>query len=229
MSEEINSEAKKGVVVEFDFAVAKGAEILYRTTEELLKEAEIPFNKRIEAQYLAGGNYQGGLDEYFKVVKTKKTAQRAAKDLAMVFASALTAEFPAVVTEDFKAFVRRLLAKNLKVVIATRADIAVVSDAFSEFLDEPNFALYSETSAAYGSVKWDAWRRAAASNRLRSYTALAVPGSGFSVKGALLAGMGALAVINPHVEYQDFGGADEVVEVLDAAAADKVLRILKVK
>lgn len=229
MSEENISEAKKGVVVEFDFAVAKGAEILYKAAEALLTEAEIPFSPRIEAQYLAGGNYQGGFDEYFKVLKTKKTAQRAAKDLATAFAEALTAEFPAVVTEDFKAFVRRLLSKNLKVVIATRADMNVVRDAFSEFLDEPNFALYQETSAAYGCVKWDAWRRAAASNRLRSYTALAVPGSGFSVKGALLAGMGALAVTNPHVEYQDFGGSDEVVEKLDVSAADKALRILKVK
>lgn len=228
MSENVVAEVKKGVVVEFDFAVANGAELLYKATEALLKESEIPFSTRIEAQYLAGGNYQGGLDEYFRVVKTKKTAQRAAKDLAAAFANSLTAALPTAVTENFKEFVRKLLAKHLKVVIATRADMEVVREVFTEFLDDPNFALYQETSAAYGSVKWDAWRRAAASNRLRSYTALAVPGSGFSVKGALLAGMGALAVVNPHVEYQDFGGADEVVEVLDASAADKAIRILKV-
>lgn len=228
MTEENTAEVKKGVVVEFDFAVANGAELLYKTTEALLKEAEIPFSKRIEAQYLAGGNSQGGLDEYFKVVKTKKTAQRAAKDLAVAFAEALTAQFPGVVTDDFRAFVRKLIDKGVKVVISTRADLEVVKDAFQEFLDEPNFALYQETSMAYGSIKWDAWRRAAVSNHLRSCTALAVPGSGFSVKGALLAGMGSLAVINPHVEYQDFGGADEVVERLDASAADKAIRILKV-
>ena len=74
----------------------------------------------------------------------------------------------------------------------------------------------------------DAWRRAAASNRLRSYTAIAIAGSGFSVKGALLAGMGSIAVINDHVAYQDFGGADEVVDALDASVADIVFRALKV-
>lgn len=228
MSEEINAEGKKGVVIEFDFAVAKGAELLYKATETVLKEAEINFSPRIEAQYLAGGNYQGGLDEFFKTVKTKKTAQRVAKDIASAFADELTAALPSAVTEDFKAFLRKLLDKGLKVVIATRADLGVAREAFNDFLDDSNFALYQETSMAYGSVKWDAWRRAASSNRLRSYTALAVPGSGFSVKGALLAGMGSLAVINPHVEYQDFGGADDVVEVLDASAADKAIRILKV-
>lgn len=228
MAEEKNAEGKKGVVVEFDFAVAKGAEILYKTAAALLEEAEIPFNARIEAQHLAGGNYQGGLDEYFRTVKTKKTAQRAARDLAESFAAALTKAFPSSVTEDFKAFVRKLLSKGLKVVIATRADMDVAKTAFEEFLDSPNFALYQEISSAYGCVKWDAWRRAAASNRLRSYTAIAIAGSGFSVKGALLAGMGSIAVVNDHVAYQDFGGADEMVEKLDASAADIVFRVLKV-
>ncbi len=228
MSEEKAPEVNKGVVVEFDFAVVNGAELLYRATDELLKESEIPFSPRIEAQHLAGGNCQGGLDEYFKIVKTKKTAQRVAKDLAAAFAEALTKAAPAAVTGDFREFLRKLLAKGLKVVVATRADLDVVKEALAEFAEAPGFALYQETSSAYGCVKWDAWRRAAASNRLRSYTALAVAGSGFSVKGALLAGMGALAVINPHVEYQDFGGADDVVEKLDSAAADKACRILKV-
>lgn len=228
MSEEKNAEGKKGVVIEFDFAVANGAELLYNATAELLAEAEIPFSARIEAEHLAGGNYQGGLDEYFKTVKTKKTAQRAAKDLASAFADALTKAFPAAVTEDFKAFVRKLLGKGLKVVVSTRADLRVASEQLAEFTDDPNFAIYQETSMAYGSVKWDAWRRAASSNRLRSCTALAVPGSGFSVKGALLAGMGSIAVVNPHVAYQDFGGADEVVERLDASCADMAFRILKV-
>ena len=42
------------------------------------------------------------------------------------------------------------------------------------------------------------------------------------------AGMGSIAVVNDHVAYQDFGGADETVTALDAAAAKKVLEILRV-
>lgn len=228
MSEETKTEVKKGVVVEFDFAVLDGANILYKTAEALMKEYDIPFNARIEAQHLAGGNYQGGLDEYFHIAKTKKTAQKAAKDLADEFAAALTKALKRDgVSADFKAFLSRLLVKDLKVVIATRADMDVVKDAFTDFLDEANFALYQETSPAYGCVKWDAWRRAAVANRLRSYTAIAIPGSGFSAKSALLAGMGSLAVMNEHVAYQDFGGADYIVDKLDADAADKVLHLLK--
>ena len=59
-------EQKKGVIVEFDFAAMNGAELLYKTAETVLTEGEIPFDVRIEAQYLAGGNCLGGLTEYFE-------------------------------------------------------------------------------------------------------------------------------------------------------------------
>jgi hypothetical protein len=113
------------------------------------------------------------------------------------------------------------------VVISTRADIDAVKSAFEDVLDE-NVSLYQESSQTYGSVKWDAWRRACASNKLRNFTTVAIAGSGYSVKSALVAGMGALAVVNDHVAYQDFGGADDVVKSIDSRLADKVLSILKV-
>ncbi len=221
-------EQKKGVIVEFDFTAMNGAELLYKTMEKILVDNEIPFDTRAEAQYLAGGNYQGGLAEYFAVVKTKKTAAKAAKDIADAFRAALNTAVPKAVSPDFTAFVKALADKGVFVVISTRADLDAVKDAFAGLLGD-NVALYQETASTYGSVKWDAWRRACVSNRLRNFLTIAVTGSGFGVKSALLAGMGSVAVINDHVAYQDFGGADEAVDKLDAAAAAKILKILRVK
>ena len=124
-------------------------------------------------------------------------------------------------------FVQTLAAKGVKVVISTRADIEKVRPAFEGLLGE-NVVLHQETSATYGSVKWDAWRRACAMNKLRNFSTLAVTGSGFGVKSALVAGMGSVAVTSPHVAYQDFGGADEVVTELNASTAKSVLEILRV-
>ncbi|MGN0853938.1 MAG: HAD family hydrolase [Kiritimatiellia bacterium] len=220
-------EQRKGVIVEFDFAAMDGANLLYRTTKALLEANEIGFDPRAEAQHLAGGNYQGGLAEYFESVKTKKTAAKAAKDLSDGFVAALDAAIPHAVTPSFKAFVKTLADKGVKVVIATRAHVETVRPAFADLLGD-NVTLHQETSQTYGSVKWDAWRRACALNKIRNTRALAVTGSGFGVKSALLAGMGSLAVVNDHVAYQDFGGADETVETLDADAARRVLKILRV-
>ena len=219
----------RGVIVEFDFTVLNGAELLYETTKRFLSELDgIAFDVRSEAQYLAGGNYQGGLAELFAAVKTKKTAQKAARDLATAFNAALTAAVPAAAaTPAFRNFVKVLADKGVKVVIATRADVAAVRQSFVQVLSG-DVVLYQETSTCYGAVKWDAWRRACAANRLRHLSTVAVTGSGHGVKSALIAGMGSMAVVNDHVAYQDFGGADAIVDEISGTTAKKLLEILRI-
>ena len=218
---------KKGVIVEFDFAAMDGANLLFDVTKKFLAGLDnIPFDERIEAQHLAGGNYQGGLAEYFAVVKTKKLAAKAAKDLSAAFVSALNEAVPKSVTPAFRKFVQTIAAKGVKIVISTRADVEAVRPAFAGLLGD-DVVLFQETSSTYGSVKWDAWRRACAMNKLRNFSTIAVTGSGFGVKSALVAGMGSVAVTSPHVAYQDFGGADEVVSELNSAAAKAILEILR--
>ena len=218
---------KKGVIVEFDFAAMDGANLLFDVTKKFLAGLDnIPFDERIEAQHLAGGNYQGGLAEYFAVVKTKKLAAKAAKDLSAAFVSALNEAVPKSVTPAFRKFVQTIAAKGVKIVISTRADVETVRPAFAGLLGD-DVVLFQETSSTYGSVKWDAWRRACAMNKLRNFSTIAVTGSGFGVKSALVAGMGSVAVTSPHVAYQDFGGVDEVVSELNAAAAKTILEILR--
>ena len=54
------------------------------------------------------------------------------------------------------------------------------------------------------------------------------PGCAFGVKSALVAGLGAVAVMNDHVAWQDYGGADDIVQGLDAKSADAVLDALHI-
>ncbi|MBQ3343923.1 MAG: hypothetical protein IJG84_18640 [Kiritimatiellae bacterium] len=219
--------ADRGVIVEFDFAAMNGAELLFETTRKFLADLDgIPFDAMTEARYLAGGNYQGGLSELFSIVKTKKTAQKAARDLAAAFNAALTEAVQSAVSPSFRNFVKVLSDRGVRVVIATRADVAAVRMAFAQILSG-DVVLYQETSTCYGSVKWDAWRRACVANRLRHLNAVAVTGSGFGVKSALVAGMGSMAVVNDHVSWQDFGGADEVVEELSAPTARRLLEVFR--
>lgn len=223
--------ADNGAVVEFDFTALDGAGLLFDTAKRFLSELDgLALDVPTEARYLAGNDYQAGLARLFESVKTKKTAEKAARDLAELFNAELTDCLSAALTPGFRNFVRTLASAGLKVVVSTRADICAdrVREAFGDLLDG-NVVLYQETSTVYGSQKWDAWRRACARNRLRNTSTVAVTGSGFGVKAALLADMGTLAVIDDHVAYQDFGGADEIVEALDTAAAKKVLSILKIK
>lgn len=222
--------ADKGAIVEFDFTVLKGAGILCDTAKRFLAELDgIDLDEPTEARFLAGATYLDGLTRLFESVKTKKTALKAARDLADAFNAKVTELLPTAVTLGFRNFVKALADAGVKVVIATRADICSddVRRAFGDLLGD-GVVLFQDTSSGYGSAQWDSWRLAGRRNGLRNTSAIAVTGSGYGVKSALRCGMGSLAVVNDHVAYQDFGGADEVVAALDTAAAKKALALLRV-
>ncbi len=214
----------KGVIVEFDFTVLDGATILFDTAKKLLKSCGVTLDARLEAMHLAGGNYQGAIAELFGRVGVSGDAAALARELHAAFNSAVAEKAPAAVSATFKNFVKALLDKGVKVVVATRGNAPALAAA----IGDARVVCYAEPSGTYGSCKWDAWKRACHTNGLHEMLTAAVTGSGFGVKAALVAGMSAMGVVNDHVAWQDFGGADEVVDTLDKKAAEALLRMLKV-
>ena len=127
----------RGVVVEFDFAAMDGAELLFKTAKKFLGDLDkIALDDALEARYLVGCTYLDGLARLFASVKTKKTAQKAARDLAAAFSSAVTDAVPAAVTVQFRNFVKALTDAGIAVAIATRADVEAVRPAFEPVLGE---------------------------------------------------------------------------------------------
>lgn len=224
MAEEMKS-VPRGVVVEFDFTAVDGAQVLFDVAKKVLAPKGVELTAKLEALHLVGGNYQGALRELFETVGVQADAAAVAQELGEAFRAALAERIPAAVTPGFKAFVKALANRGLKVVIATRADVEQVKPAFADLASD-RVVPYAEPSNTYGNCKWDAWRRACSQNGLVNMLTVAVTGSGKGVKSALVAGMSALAVVHDHVAYQDFGGADAVVETFDAKLADEVLRML---
>ena len=215
----------RGVVVEFDFAAMDGAELLFKTTKKFLEDLDkIALDDTSEARYLAGRTYTDGLARLFASVKTKKTVQKAARDLASAFNAAVTAAVPEAVSVQFRNFIKALTDAGLAVAIATRADVDAeeVRSAFKPVLGE-RVILYHEESEAYGFPTWESWRRACMALEMKHAMVRAVSGSGFGVKSALVAGMRSVAVINDRVAWQDFGGAGEIVEELSGKTAKKFL------
>ena len=215
----------RAVIVEFDFTALDGASILFEVAKARLAEVGIELTAKLEALHLANGNCQGALRELFDAFGKKNDPAKAARELMDAFSAALTARISEAFTPGFKAFIAALGAQGLKTVIATRADIEALKPALAEF--DANLVLpYAEPSLTYGNCKWDAWRRAARANDLHEMLTVAITGSGYGVKSALVAGFPVLAVMHDHVAYQDFGGADVVVDAFDAKLVDDVRRML---
>ena len=214
----------KGAVVEFDFAVLNGADILFETASKILKGYGITLDAKLEALHLSGGNYQGALAELFEKVECDADPASVSRELNAAFNAAVAEKASAAVTPAFKEFIQTLQAKGVKVVVATRGD----AEALAAAIGDPQVIVHAETSSTYGSCKWDAWKRACRLNGLHEMLTAAITGSGFGSKAALVAGMSALGVINKRVEWQDFSGADDIVDRIDKKAADIVLKMLKV-
>ena len=213
----------RGVVVEFDFAAMDGAGLLFKTTRQFLGDLDkIALDDALEARLLAGRTYLDGLARLFESVKTKKTAQKAARDLAAAFSSAVTAAVPEAVSVQFRNFIKALTDAGLAVAIATRADVEAVRPVFGPVLGE-RVIIYHEESETYGFPTWESWRRACMALEMKHAMVRAVSGSGFGVKSALVAGMRSVAVINDRVAWQDFGGASEIVDELSGKTAKRVL------
>ena len=224
-AEKENSAPVRGVVVEFDFTAIDGSQLLFETAQKILAAKGVDLTIKLEAMRLSGGNYQGGLAELFRALDKKCDAAATARDLHDAFGKALTAKAVAAVTPGLKAFITALVERDVKVVIATRSDLEVLRPAFEGFAPE-KVVLYAEPSMTYGNGKWDAWRRACSQNGLVDVLTVGVTGSGKGVKSALVAGMSAIAILHDHVAYQDFGGADVVVDSFDAKLAEEAFRML---
>ena len=220
-----NARLPRAVIIEFDFAALDGATILFDLARERLAECGIELTPKLEAMHLANGNCQGALKELFDTFGKKHDPAKAARELLDAFRAALTEKAPTAFTQGFRNFISALCAKGLKVVIATRADVEVVKPLLADF-DQNLVTAYSEPSVTYGNCKWDAWRRAARANDLHEIITVAVAGSGYGVKSALIAGFPVMAIMHDHVAYQDFGGADVVADGFSAKLADEVMRML---
>ena len=102
--------ADKGVIIEYDFAAIDGAGLLSRITEGFLADlGEIPFDSAVEARHFAGGSYQGCFAEYFQVVRTKKTALKAARDFSDLVRKEFTAAVMNPLNATFVNFVKALI------------------------------------------------------------------------------------------------------------------------
>ena len=218
--------AERGVIVEFDFTVLNGAELLFRTAKDFLGKLDgIGLDERVEARYLSGKSYLDGFGRLFPVVKTKKTPQKASRDFTAVFSAAVTEAVPSSLGMAFRNFVKVLTDAGLKVVIATHADTASVGAAFVPVSGD-KVILFHDFSSSYGMSKADLWRRACRAGGLTPGSTLLLTGSGFGVKEALRAGMRSTAVVNDRVAWHDFGGADDVLTELSGKTARRVLERL---
>lgn len=220
-----NKHFQRGMIVEFDFAVLPGHPLLLDVSTEQFAKAGLTVDATLMARYMGGKSFSNGL--HALAAKQKKTIAALAiiEATNAAFSTALTASLKEI-PSDFVPFVESILAKGVKVVIISRADIEAVKALFPT--PSENLIFQTDTSSGFGFLGWDVWRRAARKNNLRERLCVAIVGSGFSVKGALTSSMGALFKENPLTAYQDFSGGDVSIQNFDAELVNDIVAMLRI-
>lgn len=225
MSDSIDKQVQRGMIVELDFAVLPGHQLLLDISMEQFTKAGLTADATLIARYMGGKSFSNGLNAL--ATKQGKTVEVPAliAETNAAFSAALTQALKDVPAE-FISFVSTIVAKGVKVIIISRADSEAVKALFPT--QSENLLFQTDTSSGFGFLGWDVWRRSARKNALRERLCVAVVGSGFSVKGALTSSMGALFKENPLTAHQDFSGGDVSIQHFNAALVKDVVAMLRI-
>ena len=221
---------EKGLIVELDYTVPGGSKFLFDTVRQTLAaiDAKLQLTIQDEARFLAGRPCEAALGEYFARLKCKKTAPKAARDLAAAVRAAFTKALPSLMMQATKNFLKAIAATGVKTMLVTCADVedAGFAAAMAPFVGE-KVVLEHEDMSIYGGLSSAAIKRLVNVLRIPPSRLALVMGSGHSVKEALKYGLCTVAVESAHTAYQDYSGVTAVVPELGAPAAKRIAEILR--
>lgn len=226
MSNSSAAQLQRGVIVEFDFAVLPGHALLLDICRERLAKEGVAVEETLMARLMGGRSFSSGLNALCARQQKTMDVPSVISDCYGAFDEALKGKLGGI-PAGFVEFVKALLAKNIKVVLVSRTDSEAVKAAFAG-IDSDKLVVLHDACNGFGFCSWDGWRRAARKNDLYERLCVAVAGSGHSVKGALVSGMGVMVKSNPLVAHQDVSGCDVSIDAFSAALKDDVTRILRV-
>lgn len=214
-----------GALIEVDYAVLHGHALLNGVAAKQLEASGVKLDQISRARYLDGKAVTVGLNGLAAAQGKKIDAAAVVPALNAAVIESVGAALKKGLPSGFVAFVKELQAKGVKVVLISRADTAALKAAMPEAL-AGLVCYHQDTSSSFGFLGWESWRRIIHKNGLHERDCLAVAGSGFSVKGALTAGLYVYACPTVETEYQDFSGADTLVTDFTAELADKAAALL---
>lgn len=220
-----DSKLQRGVLVEFDFAVMPGHQIMLDVCKEQLAKEGLKVDALLMARYMFGRSFVAGLSALCRAqdVSSFEVSEMAAA-CNEIFAERIKAKFKDI-PKGFKEFVNAVAAKGLKVVIFSQVESEAIQAVFPD-LSEEQLGVSEDLTSSFCFTSWEGWRRFARKNGLHERLCVSIAGSGLSVKGSLTSGVSAIVKDNEMVAYQDISGYDKQIEEFDASLMDEVERLL---
>jgi len=227
MSEDKKKDARlqRGLLVEFDFAVMPGHQIMLDVCKEQLAKEGLNIDDVLMARYMFGRSFVAGLSA---LCRAQGVSSFEVSTMVATCNDAFAAKIKdnlSGISAKFKEFVKAVTGKGIKVVLFSVAESEAIQAVFAD-MPEDMVAVSEDLTSSFGFTSWEGWRRFARKNGLHERLCVSVCGSGLSVKGALTSGVSVIVKDNDIVAYQDISGYDMKIEEFDTGLVDEVVRLL---
>ncbi len=220
-----DSKLQRGMLVEFDYTVMPGHQIMLDICKEQLSKKGLKIDAVLMARYMFGRSFVAGLSALCRAQDVSvfdfSEVATACND---IFADRIQAKLKDI-PKGFKEFVKAVAAKGIKVVIFSQAESEAIQAVFPDLTTE-QLGVAEDLTSSFCFTSWEGWRRFARKNGLHERLCVSISGSGLSVKGALTSGLSSIVKDNDIVAYQDIGGCDRQIEKFDVSLLDEVERLL---
>lgn len=223
----VDANPHKALLVEFDLSLMPGVQCCRDACREVLADKDIELDDGRFARYFVTGSLNRGLSMLKAgsgpaaeelIVKIHETLADKILDPACKPRAGMVELVKGVVAEGVRVvLVSHLPEERLK---ARLAEMGLDGELVDTVLERP------DRSVGYGA---ESWRRMTHRAQLNERLCVALVCCGFSAKSALAAGLRVVAVADPLVAFEDYSGADCVVESADDAVLNLTLELLRVR
>ena len=201
----------KGLVVEWDFVALDGVSRLFKACAEVLRESGVELTQALFASKLLGGRLASGLAA-----------------IAGTGNGEALAEIVDSPRKEVLALAKDMAARGLKIGVVTELSADFVQPLLSG-IGLAGATVVSDTPSTVCGFGHKTWAHALHELNLSEQTGVALVASDASLKGAMCANLGVVAIPAAETSFQDFGGADYVADSFTPAIAETILATLKIE
>ncbi len=216
---------KRGVLVEFDYAVLSGHEMLLNVCTKRFEKEGVNADFKLLAKSLYGKTFASGFNDLFTKLEKTLDVPSLVTECQDTFTKRLEDGLKSV-SATFVPFIKALLEKNIRVAILSRLEPEQVKAVFGDFASD-DLVFQRDTFSGFGFHNCDTLRRVTRKSGLYERLAMAIVASGNSAKNALTCGMSVMAKPNAFTEYQDFSGCDLMVDDFATDIIPEILPVLR--
>jgi beta-phosphoglucomutase-like phosphatase (HAD superfamily) len=221
-------EPGKAVLFELENQAVQGRQVVYDTLKALLSSKSIPFTPAMFSRHVLDSPVAEYVPALLKEQgKTRLSEEKLEAEIAEKVAAALTGD-KLKLDPALKTLLDACLERGMKLGALSRLDAkSAIRLATQLGLQDMGVHVVSCADEDGGIPSIDAWLNLAKQVSVPPRLCLACATSALSLRAALAARMRPIAVPDSFSSFQDFGGADYVVDGIADLSADQLLALVE--